>query len=80
MSGVEKCGLPLRSSSCSSVQSHWAVNIVVLIQIRLPFTITHYNAIMSAWKYCVPLPRFKYLYTCCILGCLVAMECIKMWF
>lgn len=45
-----------------------------------PFTITHYSTIMSTWQCCVPLPRFKYLYTCRILGGFVAVECIKMWF
>lgn len=70
MSGVEKCGLQLRSSLCFSVQRHWGFTIVALIQLSLPFTITHYNTIMSAWKYCVPLPRFKYLYTCRGLGSL----------
>lgn len=82
MNGVEKCGLQLCSSSCFSLQSHWGFSIVMLIQIILLFTIAHYNAIMSAWKYCVPLPRLRYLCTCHILGCLVAvaMECIKMRF
>lgn len=82
MSGVEKCGLQLCSNSCFSVQRHWGFSIMVLIQVSLPFTVTHDNTIMSTWKYCVPLPRFKYLYTCCILGCLVAvaLEHIKMSF
>lgn len=65
VSGVEKRGLQLHSSSCFSVQRHWGFSIVELIQLSLPFTVSHYNTIMSTWKYCVPLPRFKYLYTLC---------------
>lgn len=57
MSGVEKCGLQLSSSSRFSVQRHWGFSIVVPIQISLLFTITHYNTIKSPRKYFAPLPR-----------------------
>lgn len=57
MSGIEKYGLQLCSSSCFSVQRHWGFSIVVPIQISLLLTITHYNTTESPRKYFAPLPR-----------------------